>query len=161
LETQVQERGFRNDLFFRLGIPIRVPPLRDHAEDIPSLVRHFIDRLATEYRRPIKITETALDRLQTYSWPGNVRQLRSVLEHAVVMSDGDTIDVADLKLSGDSSEIPTKLPSLNLEELEASAICQALTETKGNLSQAAKALGIHRDTLSTKMKKYNIEKDGL
>jgi transcriptional regulator with GAF, ATPase, and Fis domain len=161
LETQVQERGFRKDLFFRLGIPIRVPPLRDHAEDIPSLVNHFIDRLATEYRRPIKITEPALDSLQTYSWPGNVRQLRSVLEHAVVMSDGATIDVADLKLSGDAGEIPTKLPSLNLEELEASAICQALMEMKGNLSQAAKALGIHRDTLSTKMKKYNIEKDGL
>ncbi|MFL5245148.1 MAG: sigma 54-interacting transcriptional regulator [Gemmataceae bacterium] len=161
LETQVQDRGFRKDLFFRLGIPIRVPPLRDHAEDVPTLVKHFLNRLTTEYRRPIHVTESALDRLQAYNWPGNVRQLRSVLEHAVAMTDGDTVDVDDLKLSGVSSEIPPKLPSLNLEELEASAICQALTETKGNLSQAAKALGIHRDTLSTKMKKYNIEKDGL
>ncbi|HEV3235610.1 MAG TPA: sigma 54-interacting transcriptional regulator [Gemmataceae bacterium] len=158
LESQVDQRGFRRDLFFRLSITIRVPPLRDHAEDIPLLVKHFLSKLSNEYRRQFQITEAALDLLQSYSWPGNVRQLRSVLEYALNMCEGNIIDVLDLKLSAPSPETGREKLSLNLEELEAWAIGEALKEMRGNLSKAAKILGIHRDTLSMKMKKYGIER---
>jgi Nif-specific regulatory protein len=160
LEREVEEGDFREDLFYRLRIPIRVPPLRDHAEDIPALVAHFLGRLCVEYRRPAKLTDAALRRLREYSWPGNVRQLRSVLETAVAMSDGDTVDADDLPLGPDRGRKAEELPTLNLEELEANAMRQALRHTEGNKAQAARLLGIHRDTLMQKLRKYGIEKEG-
>jgi two-component system, NtrC family, response regulator HydG len=159
LERDVREGRFRQDLFFRLGIPIRVPALRDRREDIPALVRHFLGRLVPEYRPQIRLTEAAMQRLQEHAWPGNVRQLLLVLENAVVMSEGHRIDASDLHLTSDSPMPPTGLPSLKLDELEMLAIRQALKQTHGNLSQTAHVLGIHRDTLGTKIKKYEIEKD--
>jgi Nif-specific regulatory protein len=160
LEHEVEEGHFREDLFYRLRIPIRVPPLRDHAEDIPALVRHFLEHLSVEYRRPVELTEAALRRLREYSWPGNVRQLRSVLETAVAMTDGDTIDADDLPLDPDRRKQPEELPTLNLEQLEANAMRQALRQTEGNKVQAARLLGIHRDTLMQKLRRYGIEKEG-
>jgi Nif-specific regulatory protein len=159
LERDVRDGRFRQDLFFRLGIPIRVPALRDRREDIPPLVHHFLSRLVPEYRPQIRLTGAAVQRLQDHSWPGNVRQLLLVLENAVVMCDGNTIDAADLHLTSESAVPPTGLPSLKLDDLETLAIRQALKQTHGNLSQAAHVLGIHRDTLGTKIKKYEIDKD--
>jgi Nif-specific regulatory protein len=158
LEQEVEEGRFREDLFYRLRIPIRVPPLREHAEDIPQLVDHFLRKLTVEYRRPVQLTEAALRRLCDYSWPGNVRQLRSVLETTVAMSDGGVIDADDLPLGPDRRREVAGLPTLNLDDLEAEAVRQALRRTEGNKVQAAKLLGIHRDTLLLKMKKYRIDK---
>jgi DNA-binding NtrC family response regulator len=160
LEREVEGGRFREDLFYRLRIPIRVPPLRDHAEDIPALVQHFLRKLVVEYRRPVRLTEAALERLRGYSWPGNVRQLRSVLETAVAMSESDTIDAADLPLGPDRLEADEGLPTLNLEALECDAVRQALRRTDGNKAQAARLLGIHRDTLQMKLKKYGIDRGG-
>ncbi|HXG09189.1 MAG TPA: sigma 54-interacting transcriptional regulator [Gemmataceae bacterium] len=159
LESLVRQGRFRQDLFFRLGIPIRVPPLREHPEDIPALVDHFLPRFCQEYRRPARLTAAALRRLQEYSWPGNVRQLRAVLENAVAMGDGEVIEATDLWLPHDERDLAGDLPSLKLEELEAWAIRRALRQTGGNLTQAADLLGIHRDTLAAKIKKYDIRKD--
>jgi two-component system, NtrC family, response regulator HydG len=159
LERDAREGRFRQDLFFRLGIPIRVPALRDHGEDIPLLVQHFLRMLVPEYRPQVRLTEAAMTRLREYSWPGNVRQLLLVLENAVVMSDGLTIDAHDLHLTSEDANPPSGPASLNLEEVEASTIRHALRQTHGNLSQAAKVLGIHRDTLGLKLKKYEIDKD--
>jgi two-component system response regulator HydG len=160
LEKLVQEGRFRKDLFFRLGIPIHVPPLRDHTEDIPALVEHFLRQLAVEYRRCLRLTAAALDRLQRYSWPGNVRQLRAVLENAVAMTDGAAIDAGDLRLTEPAAAPPgdagPTLPTLNLEELETEAIRQALRQTGGNIKAAAAVLGIHRDTLGMKMRRYGV-----
>jgi two-component system response regulator HydG len=158
LERDVRDGRFRQDLFFRLGISIRVPPLREHREDIPMLVEHFLRQLVPEYRRQIRIADDAMERLREYSWPGNVRQLLVVLENAIVMSDGPTIRAQDLHLTADVAPTAGGLPSLNLEEVEAYTIRLALRQTHGNLSQAAKVLGIHRDTLGVKLKKYEIEK---
>jgi Nif-specific regulatory protein len=158
LEREVEEGRFREDLFYRFRIPLRVPPLREHAEDIAALTEHFLSKLAMEYRRPVRLAPEALRRLQEYSWPGNVRQLRSVLETAVAMSAGEVIDVADLPLGPERRKPAEELPVLNLEALEADAIRQALRRTDGNKAQAAKLLGIHRDTLLGKMKKYGIDK---
>jgi transcriptional regulator with GAF, ATPase, and Fis domain len=158
LEREVREGRFRQDLYYRLGVPLRVPPLREHPEDMPLLVRHFLSRLAVEYRRPLDVTDAALRCLQAYSWPGNVRQLRSVLENAVAMSDDDLLDVHHLPLPSQSGAGAEPPATLNLEELEAWAIRQALQRTTNNVTHAAKLLGIHRDTLTNKLKKYGIDK---
>jgi DNA-binding NtrC family response regulator len=137
-----------------------VPPLRDHAEDIPALVEHFLAKICVEFRRRVTLSESALRRLQTFSWPGNVRQLRSVLEMAVAMAeDGATIHAGDLRLSGED-DLADPVQTLNLEELEAVTIRRALSRTGGNNTKAAQLLGINRDTLINKIKKYGIEREG-
>ena len=157
LQREVEAGRFRQDLFFRLqGIQIPAPALRDHVEDIPDLVDYFLERLAVEYGRQVKLTDAALRRLQEYAWPGNVRQLRSVLEGAVALGDKDLIDASDLRLSASGSG--AEPPTLNLEDIEIWAIHQALRHTRGNLTQAANCLGVVRDTLTNKMKKYGISK---
>jgi DNA-binding NtrC family response regulator/pSer/pThr/pTyr-binding forkhead associated (FHA) protein len=161
LKRQIQDQHFRKDLFFRLGTTLHVPPLRDHLEDIPALVEHFLARLSLEYRRRLTLSESALQRLQSYPWPGNVRQLRSVLETAVATTEGSVISLRGLDrllLDEQPNDASDQLPTLNLEELEARAIRQALAQTGGNNTQAALLLGIHRDTLITKLKKYGIER---
>jgi len=159
LKLEMQENRFRKDLYFRLGTIIHVPPLREHLEDIPALVDHFLGRLAVEYRRRLTLSEPAMQRLQTYSWPGNVRQLRSVLETAVATTEGSVISGRRLHLLDDQPGVMTEQPSsLDIKELEAWAIRQALAQTNGNNTQSARILGIHRDTLLEKMKKYGIER---
>jgi Nif-specific regulatory protein len=159
LEREVQAKRFRQDLFFRLqGIQIRVPPLREHGEDIPELVEYFLCKLASEWGRPVKITSTALRRLQSYAWPGNVRQLRSLLESAVALSEKETLEPEDLMLPTGSLSAVEPL-SLNLEELEAWAIRQALRRTGNNVSKSAALLGVVRDTLASKIKKYGIARE--
>src|SRR5439155_6492473 len=107
---------------------------------IPALVQHFLSKLVVEFRRSCRLTTAAMERLQEYHWPGNVRQLRSVLEHAVAMGDGDTIDADDLHLFTETLT-PAEAPSLNLKELEAWAIRQALRRTQGTITQAAWLVG--------------------
>ncbi|HTU18353.1 MAG TPA: sigma 54-interacting transcriptional regulator [Gemmataceae bacterium] len=161
LRRDIQDNRFRKDLYFRLGTTLHVPPLRDHLEDVPALAEHFLTRLAVEYRRRLTLSEAALERLQTYPWPGNVRQLRSVLETAVATTEGSVISLRSLDrllLDEHVCSGSDQLPTLNLEELEAWAIRQALAHTGGNNTQAARMLGIHRDTLITKMKKFGIER---
>jgi len=164
LERMVREGQFRGDLYFRLGIPIRVPPLREHAEDIPALAAYFLRKLSVEYRRPLRLTAAALARLQRYPWPGNVRQLRAVLENAVAMTDKGTLEASDLRLPDVEPQPegaitgPAVLPTLNLQELEIEAIRQALRRTAGNVTAAAEVLGIHRDTLTLKMKRYDVRR---
>ncbi len=159
LKREMQDNRFRKDLFFRLGTTIHVPPLREHLEDVPALVEHFLGRLSVEYRRRLSMSEPAMQRLQTYSWPGNVRQLRSVLETAVATTEGSVLPARSLHLLDEPAEAaPEQLPTLNLEELEARAIRQALEQTGGNNTQTARLLGIHRDTLITKLKKYGIDR---
>jgi DNA-binding NtrC family response regulator len=161
LKREMQDNRFRKDLFFRLGTTIYVPSLREHLEDIPALVEHFLDRLCLEYRRRLSLSDAALERLQRYTWPGNVRQLRSVLETAVATTEGNVISARSLHLLNEQPSAATEGPaSLNLEEVEAWAIRHALAQTHGNNTQTAKLLGIHRDTLITKLKKYGIERQG-
>ncbi len=159
LKRECLDGRFRKDLFFRLGMEIRVPPLRERRDDVPALVAHFLGRLSAEYRRNFRLTPAAMERLAEHRWPGNVRQLRTILEHAAAMTDGDTIDADDLHLVSDGLSV-VEGPSLNLKDLEAWAIRQALKRTHGTVAQAARLLGIHRDTLMAKMKAYEIDKGG-
>jgi len=163
LQSDAQTGRFRQDLLFRLqGILIQVPPLREHPDDIPDLVDYFLERLAHESGREVKLGERALDRLQKFLWPGNVRQLRSVLESAVLLSDKSLLEPGDLPLpvAGPvhGTTVAAEPQSLNLEDVEAWAIRLALARTAGNRARAAQMLGIVRDTLTGKMKKYGINK---
>jgi two-component system, NtrC family, response regulator HydG len=160
LGQMVREGKFRQDLYFRLGVGLRVPPLCEHPEDIPDLVSHFLTGFARSYQRPLRVTAAALARLQAYSWPGNVRQLRAVLENAIALGDGATIDAEDLCLP-DEPAVVTEPPSdLNLQHHEVGLIREALRRADGVVIEAARLLGIHRDTLSAKMKKAGIPREG-
>ena len=167
LEKDVKAGRFRQDLYFRLKIiQIRVPPLREHAEDIPELAGFFLAKVAAECRRNFKLTPAAMRKLQSYTWPGNVRQLRTAIESAAVMSDNDVLDADALPLGGHpemgasvpASDLP---PSLDMDDIETWAIRRALKQTGGNVSHAAKLLGMSRDTLHTKIKKKVIDRDAI
>lgn len=164
LDKEVKAGKFRQDLLFRLKvIPIKVPPLREHVEDVVELASFFLDRLSVQCRKIFHLKPGAIRKLQAYSWPGNVRQLRAVLESAAVMCEGDTIDAADLAITSVSEPVPppsSEMPSsLSIDDLETWAIRKALKQTNGNVSRASQILGMSRDTLHTKLKKKGIARE--
>jgi two-component system, NtrC family, response regulator HydG len=158
LKKDVEAGRFREDLFYRLqGIRINVPPLREHAEDIPQLVQFFLDNLSGTNKRRFQIDVTALKKLQSFTWPGNVRQLRTAIECAIAFCRADLLREEDFNLV--LPEIRQQFADLNLDHIIAAAIRQALEQTKGNVAQAATLLGCSRDTLINRMKKYNITRE--
>jgi Nif-specific regulatory protein len=158
LAVEMQAGRFRQDLFYRLRvICLEVPPLREHIEDLPVLVERFLAKFQVENGRTKKLTPSALERLKNHSWPGNVRELRTVLESAVMLTDGVQIDAADLWLQ--SPPAAAQPASLRMEDVEEWAIREALKRNKGNISAAARALELSRETLTQKIKKYGIPKE--
>ncbi len=164
LKKAVAEGGFREDLFYRLNvIPITLPPLRERREDIPLLAQHFIERLDVELQRKVEgLTAEAMEILMRHDWPGNIRELRNTLERAIVVASGHMIQAKDLglalaaRLEPGPGEDGARLPSL--EEVEREHVARVLKATGGNVSQAARVLGIDRVTLYAKMKKYDIRR---
>jgi two-component system response regulator AtoC len=173
LEKLVQEGKFRDDLFFRLNVVrLHMPPLRERKEDIPLLVRGFLRHFSKVNDKPLlELTVDAMDALLTYDWPGNVRELRTAIEHGVVMATGPKITVRDLPINVRQAAVashprgisPSKAFSertspLDLHETERKLILQALATSKGNVTAAAKKLGISRRTLHRKINEMNTEK---
>ncbi len=176
LASAVEEGRFRLDLYYRLNIvPLHVPPLREHSSDIPLLVTHLIERLNSDLGTEMHdISKGALSLLQRYDWPGNVRELRNVLEQIMVLNSGPRLMVdhlpADLVKSVMGANAPvipvqssprspvTELleQGLSLDEVEQELIRQALAQNDGNLSQAGQKLGLHRDTLRYRARKYGL-----
>lgn len=163
LEQLVAEGKFRQDLYYRLNvIPIYIPPLRERREDIAPLIEHFIRKYSPPGQRK-HLSPEALARLMRYDYPGNVRELENAIEHAVVLSEGETITVEDLPLQIQNAEwerviFPTPdTDSLSLEELEKRALLAALDKTNYNITRAAAHLGITRRTLGYRIKKYGLE----
>jgi len=161
LQELMKQGKFREDLFYRLNVVrIELPPLRERREDIPLLVRSFIDAIASENHRPARdISPEALAALQSYDWPGNVRELRNVLERVVVMSTRETIEVADLPAPIRQAEYAPPLQSLisvgmSLADLEKEAIRQTLERTGGDREQASTILGVSVRTLQRRITKY-------
>jgi DNA-binding NtrC family response regulator len=148
---------FREDLLFRLNtVEIRVPPLRERREDVPTLAVHFLRRYATRYRREIDgFDSSALQVMTQYSWPGNVRELEHTLERAVLMCRGREIQPADLALNMQRPQAQN-LEELSLEAVEALLVRKALQRFQGNISQAAEALGLSRGALYRRMEKYGL-----
>lgn len=161
LDQMIQEETFRSDLFYRLNvIQITMPPLRERLEDIPELVQLFLDELKVEYQMTApSFTEEAFELLLQYNWPGNIRELRNIIERAVIISEQNEIGMKELLSLFPKSQNLTKKPSSLTEEkrlLEKERIEQVLKRTHGNKSAAAKELGMSRVTLYKKIKKYGI-----
>jgi DNA-binding NtrC family response regulator len=174
LEQLVREGKFRDDLFFRLNVVrITMPPLRERKDDIPLLVRSFLRHFCKANDKPLlEITAEAMNALLTYNWPGNVRELRTAIEHAVVMATGPKITVRDLPSAvrqaagaslprgiSPSKAFGEKASPLDLHETERKLILQALATTNGNVTAAAKKLGISRRTLHRKINEMNAAKE--
>jgi len=165
LPAAVAAGSFRQDLFYRLNVfPIAVPPLRARAEDIPLLVEYFVGRFAKEAGKTIRhIGKQTVDGLQTYNWPGNIRELQNVLERAVILSESDTFVVDESWLKAEVAE-PNQQGGLSaLTEREVEMIQAALAESHGRISGpsgAAAKLGIPRQTLESKIRRLGIDKYG-
>jgi two-component system NtrC family response regulator len=164
VEHALEEGRFREDLFYRLAvIPIEMPPLRRRAEDVPLLVRHFLERFSRG--TPQDISDEALACMMAYPWPGNVRELQNAVERLVVLSHGETIERQHLpsKLRSQRSisrnrvvELPAE--GYPLEEIEKEAVMQALERNQWNQTRAADFLQVPRHTLIYRMEKYDIKK---
>jgi DNA-binding NtrC family response regulator len=170
LERAVEEKKFREDLFYRLNVfPIRIPPLRERKEDIPLLVEYFIKKYCLEIKTSLKgISKEALAMLMNCFWKGNIRELENAIERAVILCDGDTIAtehfIIDRQFDSVLSEKPGPsegtLGSISKEatrKAESQRIIDVLGETKGNKTRAAEILQVSYKTLLTKIKEYGIE----
>ncbi|HJQ80345.1 MAG TPA: sigma 54-interacting transcriptional regulator [Lacipirellulaceae bacterium] len=157
LQKFVREKRFREDLYYRLSVfELHVPPLRERGEDIALLVDYFLDQFGRLHGRPnMKLSDSARAKLLAYHWPGNVRQLRNVLDSAVVLAEEDSIRPHDLALRDSGGG---ELETLRIDEWERRLITEALTRTGDNVPEAAKLLGIGRATLYRKIEQYHIER---
>jgi len=165
LQTAIAEGGFRDDLFYRLNVfPIEVPPLRDRGEDIPLLVEYFVDRYASQVGKRITgISKKSMRLLQSYKWPGNIRELQNVIERSVIISDSENLCIDESWFSGPSGPTDSAIQpfSEKLAAQEREMIESALAESNGTVSGprgAAAKLGIPQSTLDSKIKALKINK---
>lgn len=162
LHDLVRAGEFREDLLYRLNlITIQIPPLRARRADIPILAEHFLALCSAAYRREtVHLTPQAAEWLAAQGWPGNLRQLRQLLERAVLIHDGVTLDAGDLRAVADIGEAKSgELPapgSMTLEELERAMIVRCLTHYEGNITHVAEALGLSRAALYRRIEKYGL-----
>jgi formate hydrogenlyase transcriptional activator len=162
LKAMVDEKEFRADLYYRLHVfPLSVPPLRERREDIPLLTRYFVQRHAQRMGRPIdEIPTSAIEALTRYDWPGNIRELQNVLERSVILTHGNTLQIAMSDLGQTSrSSVPSSGGSKVSQATERQAIIRALEDAKGQVGGpdgAAARLGMKRTTLQSRMRKLNI-----
>jgi transcriptional regulator with PAS, ATPase and Fis domain len=158
LDKMIQEGTFRQDLLYRINtVEIRVPPLCERVEDIPLLTRHYLSHYARKYHKMVsKISPEAMDKLKRYAWPGNIRELQHSIERAVIMTDSDTLHDSDFLFSRSAGGNSASLETLNLDEVERTAIAKALQLHSGNISKAADELGLTRASLYRRMEKYGL-----
>ncbi|QDV43727.1 Transcriptional regulatory protein ZraR [Stieleria neptunia] len=165
LLQQVQNKEFREDLYFRLKVvELTLPPLRERKDDIPLLIRHFIDQISAENERPVKdISSAALEAMKAYKWPGNVRELRNTLEGIIVLTLDEIIEEQHLPphiLAAESAQAIIH-PGMTLAEIEREAIRRTLEHTGGHRSKTAELLGISVRTLQRKLKEFDMERQGF
>ena len=158
--NRVAQQQFRQDLLYRINtVEIHLPPLRQRREDIPLLVDHYLGIYAKQYDRPKKpISAAALHQLQHHPWPGNVRELQHAVERALIMSEASVLQPEDFLLAAQERkpEAGLSLASYNLEAVEKQVIQQALRHHQGNVTQAARELGLTRTSLYRRMEKYGL-----
>jgi DNA-binding NtrC family response regulator len=169
LEKLIEEKKFREDLYYRLNIiTVDVPPLRERREDIPLLVDHFLKRFSAEFRKSVSdVSSEALRKLEAYEWPGNVRELKNVIERAVLLGSGPVIAADDLIMGRHVAAAPEKdkklfsLPAkgFKFDELEKDIVLQALERTAWNQTRAGELLGMTRDQIHYRMEKFGLLKN--
>ncbi len=164
LADEVKRGRFREDLFYRLNVlPIELPPLRERSADIPLLVDDYLRAHgARTRRRPLMVSAASMQQLQQHTWPGNIRELRNVVERAILLTDGEYLDFGDVAAGG--AKVPVsdrfQLPQsgVNLDQLERSLVEQALERAKWNKTDAAALLGLNRDQIRYRIEKFQIER---
>ena len=162
LKEAVDQGRFREDLYYRLNVvQLDVPPLRARRSDIPVLAQHFLDRFAEENDRQIdSFSQEALRALRTYPWPGNVRELENAVERAVVLTEGNVIEVAQIPsayASGDGRDLGMLVPGITMNELEKMAIRETLEAVGGSTAKAAELLGISRRKIQYRIREWEAE----
>ena len=159
VHEMILENSFRQDLLYRINtVEIFLPPLRDRQDDIPILAAHFLKVYSGKYRKQFKgLKQNALQLLQRYSWPGNIRELQHAIERAIIMAEGNELDSRDFFfLSGKPANDKVSTNTYNLDEVEKSLIQKAIDKNGGNISKAAKALGLTRASLYRRLEKYGL-----
>jgi DNA-binding NtrC family response regulator len=159
LARAVEEKKFRNDLYFRIStIPLAIPPLRERIEDVPVLAEHFLKRIASDLGRPpAALSAGAVARLKAHTWPGNIRELRNVLERATLLCPGSLLGTADLGFDFEvRAVLPEESEGLTLLEAERRLITRALEQERGQVARAAERLGISRSSLYQRIQKHRI-----
>lgn len=159
IHEMITENKFRQDLLYRVNtVEIRMPPLKDRPEDIPLLVGHFLKVYCKKYNKSLKrVNPATLKRVEKYPWPGNVRELQHAIERAVIMSDSTVLQPSDFFFpSVESKEDALSFEDYNLEEIEKLIIRKALSKHSGNISHAAKELGLSRTSLYRRFEKYGL-----
>jgi len=162
LTESIRKGTFREDLYYRLSVvPIHLPPLRERRQDIPLLIRHYIDKLSRKMKKSrLEVSSEAMDILTDYAWPGNVRELEHTMERILILEDTDMIRAANLPTFITQRQGELQMFSeepVSLEQLEKKYISFVLKRTKGKKTEAAHILGINRKTLAAKIKKFGIE----
>ena len=157
LEQLVREGRFREDLYYRINtVHIALPALRERKEDIVPLSQMFLERFAEKYHRPLKgLDDQAKTVLESGRWSGNIRELQNVIEKAVILSDGSELTVKDIQQEHSAKPVSTTIKAVSEAE-EERLVREAMERTDGNISAAAKMLGVSRPTLYAKLKKYGL-----
>ncbi len=158
LYKMVQENTFRQDLLYRINtVEVNLPPLRERREDIKLLAEHFLQQFARKYKKNIrKVSKKAIHVLEEYSWPGNIRELRHSIERAVILSDSDQLNETDFHLTHAVESVDNHIMSYNLEEVEKQTIKKVIRKYKGNVTKAARELGLTRTSLYRRLEKYGL-----
>jgi DNA-binding NtrC family response regulator len=156
----VKENKFRQDLLYRINtVEITVPPLRERLEDIPFLTDHFLEIYCKKYKIPTKrVNESTIARLKKHTWPGNIRELQHSVERAVIMSESNILQPNDFFLSqaGEEDDDLPELDNLSLNETERMLIRKVIDKYGGNISKAAKELGLTRASLYRRIEKHGL-----
>ena len=163
LYDMVQEGTFRQDLLYRINtIELTLPPLRERNDDIPQLADHFLKMYAKKYQKDVRtISPAALKRMEKYAWPGNVREIQHAMERAVIMANGSILQPEDFfftaqRTEGNAADAAVALDQFNLEDVEKILIRKVLKRYNGNITQAAKELGLTRSSLYRRLEKYGL-----
>jgi len=158
LHQMVEEKTFRQDLLYRVNtVEIKLPALRERIGDLPALLDHFLKKYSQKYQKQnLAVSDTVMNKLQKYSWPGNIRELQHATERAVILSEGDKIDEVGLFLSQPVKTLAEN-DATTLDEMEKSFILKTLEEHEGNVTQTAKTLGLTRTALYRRMNKHGIQ----
>ncbi|MBC6366662.1 sigma-54 dependent transcriptional regulator [Algoriphagus sp. AK58] len=160
VHDMVQDHTFRQDLLYRINtVEIFLPPLRERQDDIPQLANHFLKQYSQKYRKNFTgFKPAAMELLQRYSWPGNIRELQHAIERAIIMAEGNELDTRDFFFlsAKPASEKVQSAVTLNLDDMERSTIQRAIDKNGGNISKAAKELGLTRASLYRRLEKYGL-----
>ncbi|KEO72432.1 sigma-54-dependent transcriptional regulator [Anditalea andensis] len=160
IHEMIGDNAFRQDLLYRINtVEIFLPPLRDRQEDIPLLAEHFLKSYSQKYRKSFKgFKGSAMQLLQRYNWPGNIRELQHAIERAIIMAEGDELDSRDFFFlsSKPTNDKISNANTLNLDDVEKNVIQKAIDKNGGNISKAAKELGLTRASLYRRLEKYGL-----